>query len=355
MKGRLSKLRTIITNLQIDALLIHKPENRFYFSGFSGSAGVLIVTPKEAILVTDFRYVEQARSQATDFKIIDQKAPIFEELKSLIKSLKISKLGIEDEYLTFAQVEEFKKKLDQEELVPLKEALLTLRRVKEKKEIEFLTRAVEISDQAFIHILNYLKPGVMEKEIALELEFFMRRQGASKVAFDIIVASGNRSSLPHGVASDKKIAIGDLVTMDFGAVFNGYHSDITRTVAIGKINDKQKTIYNIVLEAQLAAAKTIKAGLPTKEVDAVARDIITNRGYGDFFGHGLGHGVGLEIHEKPGLSPRDNSILEAGMAVTVEPGIYLPNWGGVRIEDTVVVTENGCNTLTNSTKELLIL
>ena len=355
MGDRIHKLREKFDELAIDALLISKPENRRYFSGFTGSSGFLLVTPLEVYLLTDFRYIEQASEQAKGFKVLDHKHPLLEFLQNLMDSLKIKRVGFEDDFMVFSQYNTFSEKIKNVEFVPVKDTLTKLRRVKDQAEIEFLTKAVEISDLAFTHTLNFIKPGVSEKAVSLELEYFMKKNGAEKIAFEIIVASGQRSALPHGVASEKIITAGDFVTMDFGAVYQGYHSDITRTVVVGHISEKQREIYNIVLRAQKAASNAIKSGKTAKEVDAVARDIITNAGFGDNFGHGLGHGVGLEIHEKPGLSPNDESILEVGMAVTVEPGIYIPKWGGVRIEDTVVVTKDGCKVLTNSTKELLII
>jgi len=353
LEDRIHKLREKFDELAIDALLISKPENLRYFSGFTGSAGILLITPLEAYLLTDFRYIEQASEQAKGFKVLDHKHPMLGFLHTLMSSLKIQRVGFEDEFMVFSQYNTFREKLEDVEFTPVKDTLTKLRRVKDQSEIKSLTKAVEISDLAFTHILNFIKPGISEKAVSLELEYFMKKNGAEKLAFEIIVASGQRSSLPHGVASEKTITSGDFVTMDFGAVYQGYHSDMTRTVVVGPISEKQTEIYNIVLRAQLAASSAIKAGKTAQEVDAVARDIITNAGYGDNFGHGLGHGVGLEIHEKPGLSPNDESVLEVGMAVTVEPGIYIPNWGGVRIEDTVIVTKDGCKVLTNSTKELI--
>jgi len=231
-----------------------------------------------------------------------------------------------------------------------------IRMIKDEAEIDKIREAVRITDVAFNHIRDYIKVGSIERDIALELEFFMKKEGASKNAFDFIVASGKRSALPHGVASTKQLEEGDFLTMDFGTVYQGYHSDMTRTVVVGKQPDKkQEEIYQTVLKAQQKATEVVKAGVKGSEVDKVARDIITKAGYGDYFGHGLGHSLGLEIHENPRLSPRDDTKLESGMVVTVEPGIYLPDWSGVRIEDTVVVREDGCEVLTSSPKELLVI
>lgn len=230
-----------------------------------------------------------------------------------------------------------------------------LRMKKSPEELEVLKAAAKIADDAFEHICSYIKAGMTELEVSNELEFFMRSQGATSSSFDIIVASGLRSALPHGVASDKKIESGDLITLDFGALYNGYVSDITRTVAVGEPSDKLKEIYHVVLESQVLALEKIKPGMTGIEADAIARDYIKSKGYGEAFGHSTGHGIGLEVHEGPGLSFRSETILEPGMAVTVEPGIYLPGIGGVRIEDDILITETGNERLTHSSKELRIL
>ena len=230
-----------------------------------------------------------------------------------------------------------------------------LRMIKTDDEIRTIRRAAEIADEAFSHILTFIKPGVTELEVSNELEFFMRRLGASESSFDTIVASGKRSALPHGVATGKTIENGDMVTLDFGALYDGYVSDITRTVAVGEPTEELKKIYHIVLEAQMRACSALKPGMTGKEADAVARDYIKDHGYGEAFGHSTGHGIGLEVHEGPGLSFRSDTVLKPGMVVTVEPGIYVPGLGGVRIEDDVLITEDGCELLTSSPKELIIL
>ncbi len=232
----------------------------------------------------------------------------------------------------------------------------SLRTIKDESEIELIKKAVSISDQAFAEVISVIKAGMTEMEVAAELEYRMRKLGSERPAFATIVASGVRGSLPHGTASNKVIQEGELVTMDFGAVYQGYHSDITRTICVGKASQKQKELYHIVLDAQLNGLAAVCAGKKNNAVDMAARYVITQNGYAENFGHGLGHGVGLEIHEWPRLSPKaEPMVLENGIVVTVEPGIYIPEWGGIRIEDTVVVTSNGCNKLTQSTKKLLEL
>jgi len=351
MNNRIERLRELCKNKDLDGFIISKPENRLYFSGFSGSSGLLLVAGNEAKLLTDFRYVTQAQSQAPDYEIIRHGANIFKTLGQAAHDLGSKKLGFEMDFVTWADYQSMQGELSGIELVPHK--VDGLRMLKDETELAALRKAVFIADQAFSHILTYISPGMSERDVALELEYTMRRLGAEKSAFDIIVASGVRSSLPHGIASEKIIEQGDFVTMDFGAVYNGYHSDITRTIIMGQANDKQRQIYDVVLQAQLAGVKAIQPGKTGKQVDEVSRNVITLAGYGNCFGHGLGHGVGLVIHEEPRLSPGGDTMLEAAMTVTVEPGIYIPEWGGVRIEDTVVVVSTGCEILTASSKQLI--
>ncbi|SDF10305.1 M24 family metallopeptidase [Sporolituus thermophilus] len=352
MKDRLKRLHNLIKQENVDGMIVTKPENRRYFSGFTGTAGMLLITAEGRWLITDFRYIEQAARQAPDFEVVRHGSGIYETLAGLLKPLGLARIGFEADYVTWDVYHALNASVGAE-LVPLR--LDGLRMVKDHDELLLLKKAVAIADHAFEHILSFIKPGISEREIALELEFAMRRQGAEKAAFDIIVASGARSALPHGVASEKIIEAGDLVTLDFGAVYQGYHSDITRTVVIGRASAKQRQIYDIVLAAQQTGVSALSPGLAGSEVDKAARAVIADAGYGEFFGHGLGHGVGLAIHEEPRLSPTGSVILEENMVVTVEPGIYLPEWGGVRIEDMVVLTASGCEVLTGSSKQLIEL
>ncbi len=354
MKRRLEKLREKLKTASIDAVLIENPENRRYLSGFTGTAGMVLVTREKAFLLTDFRYTEQAKGQAPHLQVVQYGAERLKDVAKLLDDLQIETLAFEEEHVTFKQYRELRDKLTVT-LEPVRGWVEELRLIKNRDELETLKKAVRLADEGFSFISRFISPGKIEQEVSLELEFYMRRQGASGPAFDFIVASGYRGALPHGVAGDKKIQPGDLVVMDFGAVYCGYHSDITRTVAVGKSMEKQEEIYRIVLEAQLAAIDIIKPGLAGAEVDEVAREIISNHGYGEYFGHGLGHGVGLAVHEGPRLAPNVDTVLEPGMVVTVEPGIYLPDWGGVRIEDMVLVTSTGCEILTGSNKEFLIV
>ncbi|WZL71454.1 Xaa-Pro peptidase family protein [Clostridiaceae bacterium 35-E11] len=350
---RLDKLRRMIHQKNIDGVIAYKPENRRYLSGFTGTAGYVVVTIDKAFFITDFRYVEQARRECVEYEIIEHNDR--RSVYSILNDLNLKTLGFEDDFVTYSQYKEFLENLTKTQFIPLDGTMNHLRKIKDADEIDNIEKAAIITDEAFGYICEYIKPGVSEKEIALELEMYMKRKGASALSFEIIVASGIRSSLPHGRASNKLIEKGDFITMDFGCIFNGYCSDMTRTIVVGKANEKQKEIYGIVLEAQIQALDAIRPGAAGIDVDKIARKVISTKGYGKNFGHGLGHGVGLEIHEAPRLSPTSKDILEAGMVVTDEPGIYIPDFGGVRIEDLVVVTQTGNRVLSKSPKELIEL
>lgn len=349
----LKKAKELLLELDLDGILISKPENRLYISNFTGSTGYVLILKDNTYFLTDFRYMEQAAKQCSGIEVIE----ITKEktLEKFIASKNITKLGIEDLFITYQQYSELKSNLKDVELIQLGQEINKLRIIKTEEEVQSIKTAAEITDKGFEFILPLIKPGKVEEELALELEFFMRKNGAVRNSFDFIVASGVRSSLPHGKASNKVIEAGDLVTFDFGCVYNGYCSDMTRTVVVGNANDKQKEIYNIVLEAQQTALASVKPGLKGMDLDKISRDIITKYGYGEFFGHNLGHGVGLEVHEMPTLSPAGDIVLEPGMIITIEPGIYLPNFGGVRIEDLVLVTDTGYEVLSKSTKEFIEL
>ncbi|KNZ70704.1 peptidase M24 [Thermincola ferriacetica] len=355
MNQRLLKVQKKIAELELDALLVTGVENRRYLSGFTGTSAILLISPAKAFLITDFRYLEQAEKQAPDFRVVSSTGLPDEALADLVDHEGYRTLGFEADHLTYQQFKNYGEKMPGVTLKPLRTVIEKFREVKDDQEIQLLRKAVAIADKAFTHILDFLRPGITEKEIANELEYYMKTCGAEKSAFDLIIASGSRSALPHGVASGKKLAVGDFVVLDFGCVYQGYHSDMTRTVVLGKASPEQKKIYNIVLEAQKRATAAIAPGKVCSEIDAVARDLIAKEGYGSNFGHGLGHSIGLAIHEKPALAPRDQSALRPGMTVTVEPGIYIRDWGGVRIEDIVVVTGQSVEVLTQSTKKLLEL
>lgn len=355
IKTRLDKLRAKLIEKELDAVLITKRENYLYFSSFTGSFAFLVVTKEAAVLMTDFRYMEQASMQAPLYEIVEYKNSQTAGLNEILRARNIKKLGFEDSNLTYEKYLEFYNNLDVRKFIPLGASIESIRMIKDLHEINVITKAVEIADKAFEHILNYLKPGATELEIAAELEFKMKKLGAKAASFETIVASGKRSSMPHGVASEKKLEMGDTITMDFGAVFEDYCSDMTRTVFLGQPGKEMVEIYNTVLKAQLEGLNGARAGLSGKEIDGMARKIIYDSGYEGKFGHGLGHGVGLEIHEEPRLSPLGSFKMEDGMVVTVEPGIYVNGLGGVRIEDMVVINGNKPIVLTKSPKNLIIL
>ena len=352
---RADKLRESFKSIGIDAVLVSNPYNRRYLTNFTGTYGCAIIGRKKNVLITDSRYVEQARAQCKEFEIVEQKKGTYETILSVLQSINVENLGFEEDFITFHRYKNYIDSFKNVNLVPSGKSIEKLRGLKDSYEISKIRKAAQIADSAFSYILEVIKPGISELDIALELEFYMKKNGASALSFDTIVASGLRSSMPHGIASNKIIQYGDAITLDFGCVFEGYCSDMTRTVFVGKAEDKLREIYNIVLKAQVSALKALKAGAISKEVDNTAREIITNRGYGDNFGHSLGHSVGLEVHEEPRLSPKNESVVQVGMVLTVEPGIYREGVGGVRIEDMVVVTENGYDNFVTSPKELIIL
>lgn len=354
MSKRLVALRQSMTMAGIDGLLVTKRENRVYLSGFLGSSAYLIISPNDAVLLTDFRYVQQATAQAPDFTIKQHAAVWMDSLSELLTAAGIERLGFEQDDLSYAQYSGLQQRL-QAELVPTDGLVGRLRQVKDEQELCQMQQATEIAEAAFAETLPLIAAGRTEAEVAFELEFAMRRLGAEEVAFPIIAASGPRSALPHGAPTERQLAVGDFLTLDFGATLHGYRSDMTRTVVIGRPNERQMEIYRIVLAAQLAAQQAVRPGVRGKDVDRVARDLITEAGFGQYFGHGLGHGVGLEIHEGPSAGTRGETVLQPGMIVTVEPGIYIPGFGGVRIEDMVVVTEAGHRNFNQFSKELIVI
>lgn len=354
MLKRIEKLRQGMQAQLMDAFFVASPENLRYLTGFTGTAGYALITLDHAYFITDFRYVEQAQEQTEGFQIIQQQGPAADVIAKLIEQDQLSVLGFEDEFLTYAEYSVFEESFDLE-LAPASGMIEFLREQKDEDEIALIQKACEIADAGFEYILKMIRPGMTEIEVANQLDFYMRSLGASGVSFETIVASGYRSALPHGVASEKKIAQGDLVTLDFGCVYQGYVSDITRTFAMGDPGDGLKEIYQIVLKAQEAVIEACKPGVTGSQLDHIARQIITDAGFGKDFGHSTGHGIGLAIHEGPNLSASNDRLLKVGNVVTDEPGIYVPGLGGVRIEDDLLVIPDGNRRLTNATKELIIL
>lgn len=352
--ARVQRLREAMNGIGLEAMWIASSFNRQYLTGFTGSAGYVLITKERAILLTDFRYMTQAPQQAQHFEVIEH-AKVTDTLRDLLVQMNVKRLGFEQEHMSYAAYSSLTQDLDGIELIATSSLVEDIRMVKDEEEKQILREAAELADRTFAHILDFMKPGVSELDIALEMEIFMRKNGAASSSFDTIVASGERSALPHGVASSKLLQEHDLITLDFGALYKGYCSDITRTVMLGSPSDKQKEIYDIVLEAQLYALEHIKPGMTGREADALARDIITKYGYGPNFGHSLGHGLGMEVHEYPRLAKTGDLVLTPGMVVTVEPGIYVPGFGGVRIEDDIFITDSGIEIITHSTKDLLVL
>lgn len=341
------------------AFLITSDVNRFYLTGFSSSAGCVLVTKNNAYLLVDFRYGEAAQKIVKHCKVVIFKR-LTESIEKICLEEKIKEIVVEQESVTLAQSENYSKEFNRFGVALSKSRLLdslihNLRLIKSSYEIEMIKKAQQITEEAYTEVLNYVKPGVTEREIAIELEYLMRKKGADGVSFDLKTITGANTSLPHGVPGDNVIKEGDFFLSDIGAVYGGYHSDMTRTVAVGYATDEMYKIYNIVLEAQLKALESVKSGVKCGVVDETARNIIQMSGYGENFGHSTGHGVGLDIHEQPSVYRTSDVILSAGMVITVEPGIYLPDKFGVRIEDMVAVTKDGYNNFATIDKQLTII
>ena len=352
---RLAKLRPVIAQQELDALLVSKRENCRYISCFSGE-GHLLISPDRAVLATDFRYLEQAKKEAPGFNITPIKGDLARWLPALASQFGWRKLGFEANTLTFTTYGQLNEKITAAqiklELIPTTDLVEDLRSVKEEGELKLITKAVELTDAAFRRAKSGIRPGVTEKQAAWEIEKYLRESGSDGIAFDIIVASGPNSALPHARPTERVIRPGEPVIIDMGARLDGYCSDFSRTLCFGKATQTFGEIYNIVLKAQLTAVGGIRTGMKAGEVDWLARNVIEQAGHGDAFGHGLGHGVGLETHESPAIGPASPDSLADGMVFTVEPGIYLPGWGGVRIEDMVSLKEGRVRVLTRVEKEM---
>ena len=353
---RLKRLRTIMKADGLDAMFVRSASNLRYISGYSGSNGMTLITLDNAWFFTDFRYKTQSVSEVNNMNIV---VPSGKDLLVAMKETGCVKtgfsIGFEGNMLSYEQYAKFEELFPDVKLVNKAMLMEELASVKEPGELDCFREAARLTDLAFTKLLEHLKPGISEKMVDAKLSYIMKELGSDKDSFDTIVASGPNSARPHHQPTGRLLAKGDLVTIDFGAMYKGYHGDVTRTVCLGTADAKQKEIYQIVLDAQLKALDGIRPGMTGKAVDAIARDLIVSKGYGDYFGHGLGHGLGLEIHAEPRLSPAYDKELLVNQVVTVEPGIYLPEWGGVRIEDDVIITESGIENLTKAPKELLEL
>ncbi|OGO00524.1 MAG: hypothetical protein A2Y90_05550 [Chloroflexi bacterium RBG_13_52_12] len=354
MNKRLQKLRAGLREKEIDAMFITQSANRRYLSGFDGTAGYLIVTGKKAVLATDFRYTEQAGKEAPDFEILRITGKLTDWFPGLVSDLRIKKLGFEGGDITYDFHRQLRGALKKKDvavkMVAVNSLVETIRAVKELGEIELIKKASEITDIAFESVEKKIRAGITEKQLAWELEKVLRENGSQSLPFDIIVGSGPNAALPHARPSDRVISEGEPIVIDMGAKYQGYASDLTRTVCAGKANAKFKKVYNTVLDAQTAAMNKIRRGMTWHEADGIARVIIEKAGYGEAFGHSLGHGVGLAEHELPRLGPNSKETLTDGMVFTIEPGIYLSGWGGVRIEDTVVMEKGKAVPLTHAGK-----
>ncbi len=354
--NRVSQLIKNMDLLSHQGIMVHNPSNMFYLANYRGE-GFLLITKNLNLLITDSRYTEQAEKEALGYKVltISQGVSYSDLAFEAMKEQGISSLYCEEDYLSVQTFTQYQKKFEGLSFSSIGSAITSLREIKDEGEIESIKQACALTSKAFDYILTQVKEGVTEKELALSLEYYMLTHGASGLAFSSIVASGENSSLPHAIPGDRKITSGDFITFDFGSKVNGYCSDMTRTIAFGKPSEQLKEIYHIVLAAQEKAESGLKPGASCKNVDAIARDYITEKGYGQYFGHGLGHSLGIDIHENPRLSYGSEDFVKTNQLLTVEPGIYLPGVGGVRIENTCLITDTGMLPLTTAPKELIIL
>ncbi len=354
MPDRIAALRAALAPLGLDALWISGPENRRYLSGFTGSAGTLTVTPERALLATDFRYYEQVRQQAPAWELVEVGPSTIKTLAEQASALGLRRIGFESAVITVDTYDTWRAELPSVEWVPTKGLVEGLRAVKDADELAAIEEAVRIADDAMQHIMGWIRPGVTEAEIAWELEVHMRTHGAEKLAFNLIVGAGPNGAMSHAIPGPRAVQVGDPIVIDMGAMVRGYCSDLTRSFCLGRASDDYRKVWRTVLDAQRTAERGIRAGLPGKAADALARDLIYGAGYEGQFGHGLGHSAGLAIHEDPRASMTSEDTLVAGNILTVEPGIYDPAWGGVRIEDMVLVQEGGCRVLTQCPKVPII-
>ncbi len=355
----ISRVQQLIEKMALSpdsALLVHNPSNMFYLAHYRGE-GLLFISQNVLAVITDSRYTQQAKTEAKGFNIytIDKNTSHGDIAYNLIKANNLSHIYFEDDYLSVQTFQGYQKQFEDVSFSSVENAITDLRQIKDEDEIAKIKAACAITTKAFDYILTQIDQGVSEKELALALDYFMVTNGASATAFSTIVASGENGALPHAIPGDRKITAGDMITFDFGAKVDGYCSDMTRTVAFGVPSDKMQEVYFTVLKAQELAEAALAPNRSCKEIDAIARDYIAEKGYGDYFGHGLGHSLGIDIHESPRLSYASNAVTQAGHLLTVEPGIYLPGIGGVRIENTCLVTETGSIPLTTAPKELIIL
>ncbi len=351
--ARIARLNTQIKRAGLDGLLVNYLPNIRYLCGYTGSAGLLLVTKQRAVFLTDFRYQEQVKREVKGARPVIIKRDLYSDLLERTDIKRLRLVGFEAQHMVFAQYAMLRKAGAR--LMPTTAVVEQLRQVKGPAELKTIARAAAIADRAFARIVREIKPGMAELAIAARLEALMKSCGAARPSFETIVGSGPNGALPHAKPGPRKVRTGDFIVLDFGAYYQGYCSDMTRTVVLGRPTDRHRRIYGIVADAQLAGLKAVRSGVSGKAADAAARDVIERAGYGKNYGHGLGHGVGMEVHELPRLGKLSDNVLPENSVVTVEPGIYLPGWGGVRIEDLVVVTKTGNKILSRSPKELIAI
>ncbi|MBL1151105.1 MAG: Aminopeptidase YpdF [Fimbriimonadales bacterium] len=351
----LARARERLAGMSVDAALITNIENVRWMSGFSGSSAAIVLSPSEAVFITDSRYDEQAHEQVKGFEIHVFASPTrqAQAIGAVIHRLGLTSVSFEAEHVTFATMNSWANDIPGIEFTPVEKMISPLRMVKSAEEVEKIRRACGIGDACFEHVLRMLRPGVTEYDVALDIEFFIRRQGA-KIAFDVIAVSGERSARPHGTPSERKLEVGDFVTLDFGACVDGWNSDLTRTVVIGEATDRHREVFDAVLRAEESCIAAMKPGVAAKDVDALARRILAEKGFDKYFGHGLGHGLGSTVHDVGSMNPNSTDVLEPGQVWTVEPGVYIPGFGGCRIEDDVVVTSDGVEVLTHASKPFVV-
>jgi Xaa-Pro aminopeptidase len=384
---RVRELRDRLKTENLDALLITNSQNQGYLTDFPDPLGFLLIAEREMVFITDFCYLQEVPKSHNSIRVVafgplrlrsgaseprpflpvaksrpfgadgleEQGPSRLETLAGVLREIEVERLGFEAAGITYSDYQEFTKKLSFLKLIPTRGLVEEMRLIKDGQEVDRLKKAAQIGDRAFEDIVDFIKPGLAEYEVANRLEYLIRAGGAQRSAFSIVVGSGHRASLPHAAPTDKVLRAGDVIVLDYGVHFQGYNSDMTRTLFLGRMTERQRNIYSVVLQAQIEALDSVRPGIKCSELDQVAREIIAREGYGKFFGHGLGHGIGRDVHEAPRLAQDNDSSLEAGMLITIEPGIYIPDWGGVRIEDTVLVTPEGCEVLTRAPKELMVL
>lgn len=355
---RLEKFRHLMAEQKIDGFLITQPENRRYLSGFSGSSGILIITPERQTIATDSRYYEQVRQQCPDWELIEAGYDFVGNMLETLRQFELGarRVGFEAGFVTVAMLNSWERALKGRlVLVDTEGFVETLRMQKDEAEVASIKKAVALADEALVHITRWMRPGMTERQVAWELESYMRTHGASALSFEPIVASGPNSAMPHARPTDRVLQAGEPITMDFGCIVEGYCSDLTRTVCLGEpADDKYLLIWHTVLKAQEVAEDGTRAGMTGEQVDKLARDVITEAGFGDYFGHGLGHGVGLAIHEGPRFSFTYPHEVPNEAIMTIEPGIYIPGWGGVRMEDMALVKNGQLEILTTAPKEAVL-